>query len=102
MCPGDNGPLTGDLIEKFREEQTHGWFWRQVFIAFAVNVFVAIRRHWPYLCYAIAGTASLKFFWRSVERVPVLLPWARQHSSTEGIEITALAVLPAFRYCTRD
>jgi hypothetical protein len=96
MCPGDNEPLTGDLIEKFREGRTHGWFWRQVFIAFAVNIFVAIRRQWPYLCYAITGTAMLTFFWRAIERVPVLLRWARQLSSTEFIELPALAALPIF------
>ena len=71
MCPGDNEPLTGDLIEKFREGRTHGWFWRQVFIAFAVSVLVAIRRHWPCLCYAIAGT-PIPGFLRAVDRVPVL------------------------------
>jgi hypothetical protein len=71
MCPGDNEPLTGDLIEKFREGRTHGWFWRQVLIAFAVSVLVAIRRPWPYLCYAIVGTAVPGFF-RAADRVPVL------------------------------
>jgi hypothetical protein len=96
ICPGDNEALTGDLIEKFREGRTHGWFWSQVFIAFAVGVLVAIRRHWPYLCYAIAGTAMLQFFWRAIERVPVSLQWARQLSSTEFIELPALAALPVF------
>jgi hypothetical protein len=32
---GDSDALTGDLIERFREGQTRGWFWRQVLIAFA-------------------------------------------------------------------
>lgn len=96
MCPGDNEPLTGDLIERFREGRTHGWFWGQVFIAFAVSVFVAIRRHWPYLCYAIAGTAMPALFWRAVERVPLLLQWSRQLSSMEFIELPALAALPVF------
>lgn len=35
-CPGDNEALAGDLIERFREGQTRGWFWKQVLIAFAV------------------------------------------------------------------
>ena len=94
VCPGDNEPLTGDLIEKFREGRTHGWFWRQVLIAFAESVFVAIRSHWPYLCYAIAGTAMLKFFWRAVEKVPLLSQWSRQLSSIEFIELPSLAALP--------
>jgi hypothetical protein len=62
MCPGDNEALTGDLIEKFREGQTRGWFWRQVLIAVAVSVLGGIRRHWPYFCYAIAGVV-LSSFW---------------------------------------
>ena len=39
-CPGDNEALEGDLIERFREGQTRGWFWRQVLIAAFVG-FVA-------------------------------------------------------------
>ncbi len=57
-CPGPrNEALTGDLIERLREGQTRGWFWRQVFIAFVVSVLCETRRHWPHFCYAIAGTA---------------------------------------------
>ncbi len=80
MCPGDNEPLTGDLIEKFREGRTRGWFWRQVFVAFAVSVLVAIRRHWPCLCYAIAGTPMPDGLFRAADGVPVwphvLFQWA--------------------------
>jgi hypothetical protein len=59
---GDNDALTGDLIERFREGQTRGWFWRQVLIAFAVRVRGAIWSHWPHICYAVAGTAAICFF----------------------------------------
>ncbi len=62
-CPGSNDALTGDLIERFREGQTRGWFWRQVLIAFIVSVLGEIRRHWPHFSYAIAGTVLLLFFW---------------------------------------
>jgi hypothetical protein len=99
LCPGDNEALTGDLIEKFREGRNYGWFWRQVFIAFVVNVLIAIRRRWPCLCYAIAGTAMPALFWRAV---PILLQWGtlpwryRQISSIEFLGLPALAALPVF------
>lgn len=55
-CPAtDHDALTGDLIERFREGQTRGWFWKQVVIAFAGGILVEIRRHWPQFCYAIGG-----------------------------------------------
>ena len=57
-CPGNhNEALTGDLVEKFREGRSHGWFWKQVLIAIAVGVLGEVRRHWPHFSYAIAGTA---------------------------------------------
>jgi hypothetical protein len=62
-CPGDNEALAGDLVERFREGQTRGWFWRQVFIAFVVSVLGEIWRHWPHFCYAIATTVATWFFW---------------------------------------
>lgn len=62
-CPAsDKDALTGDLIERFREGQTRGWFWRQVFVAFLVGVAGEIRRHWPHFCYAIAGTLMILVF----------------------------------------
>jgi len=57
-CPGShNQALTGDLVEKFREGRSHGWFWKQVLIAIAVGVLGEVQRHWPCFSYAIAGTA---------------------------------------------
>ena len=72
-----NEALTGDLIERFREGQTRGWFWRQVFIAIAISVLREIGRHWPQLCYAIVGTALTWLFWDApaLRRVPAWLHW---------------------------
>jgi hypothetical protein len=62
-CPGSNNDaLTGDLIERFREGQTRGWFWRQVLIATIVGAPGDIRRHWPHFSYAIAGAVMIWFF----------------------------------------
>jgi hypothetical protein len=46
LCSGDSEPLTGDLIERFREGQTRGWFWRQVLAAVALSMSKEIRHHW--------------------------------------------------------
>lgn len=62
-CPGSHSDaLTGDLIERFREGQTRGWFWRQVLIAFAVGVLGEIRRHWPAFFYATIGPVMTWLF----------------------------------------
>jgi hypothetical protein len=77
-CPGsDIEALTGDLIERFREGQTRGWFWRQVLIAFAVGVLGEIRRHWPHFCYAIAGGVMTWLFWgaHALRHLPDWLHW---------------------------
>jgi hypothetical protein len=75
--PGDNEALAGDLIERFREGQTRGWFWRQVLIAFVVSALGEIRGHWPHLCYAFVGTVLTWFFWdaKALRHVPGWLHW---------------------------
>ncbi len=78
-CPGtDNDALTGDLIERFCEGQTRGWFWRQVLIAFIVGVLGEIRRHWPCFSYAIAGSAMTWVFSNAhaLRHVPGWLHWS--------------------------
>ena len=76
ICPGASDALLGDLIERFREGQSHGWFWKQVLIAFAVGVLDEIRRHWPHFCYAIAGTVTMfPFFYKAVKGLPFALHW---------------------------
>jgi hypothetical protein len=56
-------------------KDNRGWFWKQVLIAVAVGVLGGVRQHWPYLCYAIAGTAMPHFLWRTVQGAPALLRW---------------------------
>ncbi len=100
-CPGDNQALTGDLIERFGEGQTRAWFWRQVLIAFATSVLSAMRRRWPYFCYAISGTAIPLFLWKTVDGVPSALhwwalPWPLSQFAFEWTRgaLLALAALP--------
>jgi hypothetical protein len=108
-CPGsgDNDALTGDLVERFREGQTRGWFWRQVLIAFAVGVRAAMLRHWPYFGYAIAGTVTVSLLWdaAALRAVPgwlhwQYLPWpwsqlAFELSRTALLALASLSVLAA-------
>jgi hypothetical protein len=106
-CPGsDKDALTGDLIERFREGQTRGWFWRQVFIASIVSVLGEIRQHWPHFCYAAVGTVVTWFFWdaHALYFVPgpqwSALPWplsqlAFELSRPVLLALAALSILAA-------
>ncbi len=99
--------LAGDLVERFREGQTRGWFWRQVFIAFVVSLSGELRRHWPHFCYAIAATGLTGFFWDAPALRPVPgwlhwrdLPWpwsqlAFELSRPALLALAALSILAA-------
>jgi hypothetical protein len=98
--PGDNEALTGDLIERFREGQMPAWFWRQVLIAFAVGVLGAVRRRWPYFCYAVAGVAMPAIFWKTAEGLREVLhwwvlpwPWSQIVFQSSGAIVPVLAAL---------
>ena len=61
VCPHENREeLTGDLLERFAEGQSRGWFWSQVLLAILVGAARSVQAHWPQVCFAIAGTALLK------------------------------------------
>jgi len=111
-CPGDSEALTGDLIERFREGQTSGWFWRQVLIACVVGVLGEIQRHWPQFCYATVGTVMPFYLWKTVEGLPSVLrwyalpwPWSQvvfELSRTIVLALAALPVLAAGLAISRD
>jgi hypothetical protein len=99
---GDSDALTGDLIERFRDGQTRGWFWRQVLIAFAVRILGEIRGHWPHFCYAVAGVAMPVFLSDALKGVPFAIhwwvlpwPWSQVVFELSRPAILALAALPA-------
>ena len=101
-CPGShNQALTGDLVEKFREGRSAGWFWKQVVIAIAVGILGEIQRHWPHFSYAIAGTAMPAFLWKTVEGAPFFFhwwvppwPWSQLVFELSRPALLALAALP--------
>ena len=59
VCPGDQEALTGDLVERFCEGRSPGWVWKQVLVAIAIAMLTGIRRHWPQITYALAGSAMI-------------------------------------------
>jgi hypothetical protein len=103
-CPGNNNDaLTGDLIERFHEGQTRGWFWRQVLIALAIFVAGEIRRYGPHVCYAIVGTIMIGSLWKTVHDARISLhwwalpwPWSQLVFEVSPTALPALAALPVF------
>ena len=103
LCPHSSDALLGDLIERFREGQSVGWFWKQTWIACALGVLRTIQRHWPHLCYAIAGTAMGPLLYGAVTSLPFALhrwglpwPWSPillEQSVTAALALAALPVL---------
>jgi hypothetical protein len=101
VCAGGSEALAGDLVERFREGQTRVWFWRQVLIVLAIGALGKMRRYWPYLSYAAAGSAIPALLWRTVEGVPAALhwwalPWPLSQIAFEGSRsaLLALAAVP--------
>jgi hypothetical protein len=99
---GDNDAFTGDLVERFREGQTEGWFWKETFFALAVRLLGAILRHWPYFAYALAGTAlQTLYLSHALEELPRWLhwqtlpwPWSQIALELSRTIACALAALP--------
>lgn len=104
MCLDDNNEaLTGDLIERFQEGRTRGWFWRQVFIVWTYKVWGAIWRRWSFFFYAAAGAVAMSLFsydhtlgkvsaWLDWSELP--WPWSQIAFELSSPAIVTLATLP--------
>jgi hypothetical protein len=93
--------LTGDLIEKFREGRSHGWFWKQVLIAIAIGYLGEVQWYWPHFSYAIAGAAMPAFFVQTALGVRSVVhwyalpwPWSQLVFEWSPHALLALAALP--------
>ncbi|MFC5863507.1 hypothetical protein ACFPT7_14470 [Acidicapsa dinghuensis] len=107
MCPGQhNEVLTGDLIERFREGATRGWFWKQTLIASITGAASELRRRWAFFCYAIIGSAAMCLMPRYAPIKMSIwlhwseLPWPLSQFVFEGaapvvVTLVALSVLAA-------
>lgn len=55
----------GDLLERFDENQSASWFWREVLTAIGIAMRTALRSHAMDLLFAVSGTALLELWWRT-------------------------------------
>lgn len=106
LCRGrDVEALAGDLIERFGEGRSRGWFWRQTGIAIAVGADGEVRRRWPEVSFAIAGTLVAVFQGKAFAGAKFMvswwmMPWPWSILWFDGVQIglpvaTALPVLAA-------
>src|SRR5215471_2020337 len=66
MCRNEvHASLAGDLLERFDEGASGGWFWRQVLTIVLIRASNGLRVHWPQILFSIAGGVILLFWgWR--------------------------------------
>jgi hypothetical protein len=64
---GKNEALAGDLLEKFGQQGSATWYWRQVLAAVMVGLLHEVRVRWIAICWAVVYSSA----------IPWLLPiWA--------------------------
>jgi hypothetical protein len=102
LCPKRNREaITGDLLERFREGRSDGWFWRQVLVAILVGTSRQLRPRWTEICVAAAGTTLIWCLpWGRIFPIAAMIismNWVARLQWLIVIEfITALMVLPLF------
>jgi hypothetical protein len=105
----DREALIGDLVERFGEGKSEGWFWRQVVMAIVVGGSRGLRERWPEICFSVVGTAVL-WFWagRLIGKIleqPVMgrawdwsvylpWPWSMAYDQVFRCGVAALMVQP--------
>src|SRR4051794_30288777 len=107
FCPGNSNKeaLTGDLLERFGEGRTAGWFWRQVLIAILVGVLREMQMHWLPICHAITGTVLLGYLGKMTSGHPAIVqlwmfskrlkwPWSTILFDSSIAALFAWSVLP--------
>ena len=103
LCPSRNREaITGDLLERFAEGRSDGWFWRQVLVATVAGALSQFSLLWTEICLAAAGTALIWCIpWGRIFPIAAigsgLMNWRERSLWLVAIEITtALLVLPLF------
>lgn len=59
----ESGPLTGDLIEAFKQGHSSGWYWKQVFVAILMALPQLMRKYLALFAYAVACSAVISTAW---------------------------------------
>lgn len=93
--------LIGDLLERFREERTNSWFWRQVVLAILIGYANELRLHSAEISLATLGTGLIWCFpWTGlfpIAEATTSTNWVAQARWLPVIEIvTAALVMPLF------
>jgi uncharacterized membrane protein len=109
LCPKRNREaITGDLLERFGEGRSTGWFWRQVLVAILVGASSQFRLLWTEICFAAAGTVLIWCIpWGRIFPIAAMtnpsMNWSARFLWFIAIEITtALIVLPLFAVLFRQ
>lgn len=76
-------PLTGDLIESFREGRSSGWYWRQVLWAIFVGFLDSLRKQSGRAAYAVVCGGFIAATWSSMFRIANTV-YVRQLLLVEG------------------
>jgi hypothetical protein len=107
LCPKRNREaITGDLLERFHEGRSDGWFWRQVLAAILVGASSQLKLRWTEICLAAAGTALIWCVpWGRIFPTTAMttsMNWGARLQWLVVVEITtALMMLPLFAIVLR-
>lgn len=56
---GKNEALAGDLLEKFGQQGSATWYWRQVLAAVMVGLLQEVRVRWIAICWAVVYSSAI-------------------------------------------
>jgi len=65
---GKNEALAGDLLEKFGQQGSATWYWRQVLAAVMVGLLQQVRVRWIAICWAVVYSSAVP--WRHIWITP--------------------------------
>jgi hypothetical protein len=69
LLPHDkNEALAGDLLERFGQERSAIWYWRQVLAAVMVDLLHEVRVRWIAICWAVVYSSAVP--WRHIWVTP--------------------------------
>lgn len=94
--------ITGDLLERFREGRSRGWFWREVLIAILMGSASQGRLPSAEICFAAAGTTLIWCVpWGRIFPIDAMstpsMSWSARFLWYGILEITtAMIILPLF------
>ncbi len=103
---GNRDAITGDLLERYHEDHSNGWFWHQVLVAILLGTASRLKPQSVEIAFAAAGTALISCFpWGRIVPTALMITsmnWGARLRWVIAIEtVTALMVLPIFAALSR-